>query len=490
MRIAAGAFGSVLFVTMVLSIHLSTLDLSFGTLVYGSSRIWRGHDAHLRVVAVDPRGNLRRIAIDGGELVLRDRTGERGRYPLQGPIAEVSFRVPPDLADEATAWLRVDTKLGEDRFEQTLLAVDAPQGARAQIVSHRELLDERGRPKEGSTSQLRLYPRSGVLVDGLENAVIGWVSNGEGERVIHSDNPSFRAEIDARGLFDLRWLPRPSPTGYRFTLGEAPGLTRTVNISNEQRQLVAETDPPAFAQPGSEVQLIVRTLPVREPLYIDLWIGSTLAYAVMLPASSGRLDTSVPLPPDYEGLARIDVYRNLFAPEHSSSSIHLWVSDATPERAVEDAVRALSGFPGNDPALDAALAAQGDARVRFGEMALTRVVPTTVGHALVRTTVEERAASVEQRRTRLRSVVNGLFVLTFVLAIALAVGWGIRNHLRVRRAVRAVMEDGIAEGEEIDAQSIAGLTRVRDVYDFVLVIAALAFAAYSILTLMQTLRWD
>ncbi len=489
-RIAAGAFGAVLFVTMVLSIHLSTLDLSFGTLLYGSSRVWRGHDAHFRVVAADPRGNMRRIPITGGELVLRDARGERARVPLGGPIGELSFRVPPDLADGATAELRVTTELGEDRFTQTLRAVDAPEGARARILSHRELLSKRARPKEGSPYELRLYPRSGVLVDGLENAVVGWVSAGDGATAVHSDNPSFRADTDEDGLFDLRWLPRPSPIGYAFTIGEAPGLSRTVSISNEQRQLVAETDPSAFARPGDEVQLVVRTLPVREPLYIDLWVGSTLVYAVMLPASSGRLETSVPIPPDYEGLARIDVYRSIFAPEHSSSSIHLWVSEDPPEDAVTDAVRALSGFPGSDPSLDAALAAEGAARKRFGEMALSRVVPNTVGNLLVRTTVEERAAAVDERRARVRGAVNTLFVITFGLGVALAVGWAIRNHLRVRRNVRAVMEDGIAHGEEIDSDAIEELTRVRDLYDFALVLAALFLAAYSLLTLMQTIRWE
>ncbi|MEL6546396.1 MAG: hypothetical protein AAFQ82_17345, partial [Myxococcota bacterium] len=396
LKIAIGGFAAVLLATMIVSMHLSTLDVSFGTLVYGSPRIWRGHEGHLRVVAVDPRANHRPVPILQGEMRIRDTLGERVRIPLvpadsdpAPPQVHVRFAVPEDLAPESVAEFVVITEFGEDRFTQTLRAVDHPRGARAKVVSHRESLAKRGRPKPGSATELRLYPRSGVLVDGVENQVLGWIPNVPGATVLHSDSPSFRAETDSSGTFEFRWLPRPSPTGYRFNVGESPSVLRTLNVINEQRQLVAELGSSSFVTPGSNLELVVRSLPMREPILVDLWIGSTLVHTQRR-SIRGRLETSIPIPPDYEGLARVDVYRALFAPEQNSSSLSLWVSDSRSSDAVHEAVQALSGFPGDDPVLSAARAADGDAAMRFGEMALSRLVPDTVGASLVRTTVQER----------------------------------------------------------------------------------------------------
>ncbi|MBI3180341.1 MAG: hypothetical protein HYZ27_11810, partial [Deltaproteobacteria bacterium] len=56
LRIAIAGFCALLLFTIVASVHLSTLDVSYGTLVFGPASLWRNHAASFPVAAFEPRG--------------------------------------------------------------------------------------------------------------------------------------------------------------------------------------------------------------------------------------------------------------------------------------------------------------------------------------------------------------------------------------------------------------------------------------------------
>ncbi|MEO1172690.1 MAG: hypothetical protein AAFX94_11675 [Myxococcota bacterium] len=483
LRIAVAVFAAVLLVAMIASMHLSTLELSFGSLVYGSPRVWPGHQATLRVAAVDPSANLRTVPITGGEVVIYDAFGERVRHPLSGHLSEVHLPIPEDLQYEARAEIRVVTEFGEDRFTQSLIPVSAPVSGSAEVRSHRKLLARRGRPRPGGPNELRLYPQSGVLVDGLPNTVTVWaLDQGTAlETSLHSDAIGFRTATDRDGLATIQWLPRPNPIGFPFVLGETDTVTLPAEL--EQRQLVAST-PSLLVSAGEPLPLTVHSLPTREPVSVDLWLGDVLAYGQQVTLRDGKGTLEIPIPRDYEGLARVDVYRSIFAPESSSSSLTLWVSDAPRAEAASDATAHLQGLEGADPALAGA-----GQDPRFTELALSRTRFDRVGVQLLRTTVDERLQAVRKQKANLRGTINGVFTLTFIFGLLLLSVWAVRHQLRVKANVEDVVSDGIARGEAIDPETVSGLTRFRFGYEVAVVIAGLALAGYSILTLLQTIRW-
>lgn len=485
LRVGIAVFAFVMLAAIIASTHLSTLALSFGSLVYGSPRVWPGHQATLRVAAVDPSANLRTVPILEGEIVIHDAFGERVRHPLSGEIAEAQLPIPEDLQYEARAEIRVVTQFGEDRFTQSLIPVQAPSVPSPTVRSHRSILAPRGRPKLGGPNELRLYPQSGVLVDGLPNRVAIWALDHSNDLAtsLHSDSVGFRTETDELGLAHIEWLPRPNPIGFPFVLGEDTTVTLPAEL--EQRQLVVSTESLVVAA-GKPLPLTVHSLPTREPILVDLWLGEVLAYGHRVTMNRGKADFEVAIPRDYKGFARIDVYRSVFAPESSSSSLTLWVSNSPREAAAAEAAKALRDLEDNEPAVRRA---QEDP-LTFAELALSRASFDDVGVQLLRTTVEERQAFVDERKKTLRGTLNTVFVLTFVFGLLLISVWAVRNQRRFRASIEDVAAEGIARGEAIDSKAVARFARFRYRYELIVVIAGLALAAYSILTLLRTIRWS
>lgn len=490
-RLALSGFGAVLLATMIASMHLSTLELSFGTMMFGSSQLWRGERAHFRLMAVDPQAALRPVTIEDASLTLKDAERSFGPYRFTGRLASLSFPVPDELSDTVTARVSVATEYGIETFEQTLTTVDTPAAMQGRIVSHRELLESRGRPPLNAPTTVRLYPSSGVFVDGLVNRIYGaaQLDGNRGPTVVSSQTSGFRAETDADGLFIAEIRPQARPTGERFVVGEAPGFSQDLYLRTESRQLVASTEPAALANPGDTVQIAVETLPVREAIFADLWVGDALVAGISIPPGPSPLHAELVIPLNARGLVRIDVFRRLLTPDASFSSVPLWVSRNTPEASVEELLDALEKRPGDDWAIGAASDTQSQSRRQLAVMALSRFESRRVGSPLLRNTVDEREHALSERKRRLRGRVNLLFIATFALGIALSAAWALRHHLKIKRDVNAVVDEGLAAGEDLDEAAMRKLIRVQSRLDFVLVIAALIFAGYAILTLLTSIRW-
>ncbi|MEL6759848.1 MAG: hypothetical protein AAFP04_05545 [Myxococcota bacterium] len=490
-RLALTGFGAVLLATMIASMHLSTLELSFGTMMFGSSQLWRGERAHFRLMAVDPQAALRPIAIDEASLTLKDKGRVLGPYRFEGSLPSLSLPIPDDLSDSVTARVSVATEFGIDTFEQTLTPVDTPTAMQGRITAHRELLEPRGRPALDAATTLRLYPSSGVFVDGLMNRVYGaaQVDGARAPIVVSSETSGFRAETDADGLFTVQMRPQPRPTGERFVLGEAPGFSQRFFLRTENRQLVASTEPAAFARPGETIQIAIETLPLREALFADLWIGDSLVAGTSIAPGPSPLRTELVIPTNARGLVRIDVFRRLLTPDASFSSATLWVSAASPSARHRELLDTLAKLPGDDWAIHAAKDTQNPEANPLAAMALSRFASERVGSLLLRNTVDERARALNERKQRLRGRVNLLFGATFALGIALSAAWALRHHLKIKRDVNAVVDEGLSAGEDLDEEAMRKLIAVQSRLDFVLVIAALIFAAYAILVLLTSIRW-
>src|SRR5690606_37616001 len=71
LRIGVALFAGALLVALVASIQLSTLGVSFGSLVYGTVPLWRGQGAVFRVASFDPHSG-RLVPGLGAVVRLRD----------------------------------------------------------------------------------------------------------------------------------------------------------------------------------------------------------------------------------------------------------------------------------------------------------------------------------------------------------------------------------------------------------------------------------
>lgn len=494
LRVAVGAFSALLLVTIVASIHLSTLGLTFGSLVYGSVHVWRGHDAAFRIAAIDGQGTTL-IGGMSARVALRDGKGVRDTAEASGEeFLDARLSVPQDLGGDATLEVEVETEAGDDHFTLKLVPVDRPPPMRGRITSHREALTPDARPPAGGY-EVRLYPEAGSVVAGLPNPMQGWVLDGGKPTAVplHVDDPGLDAASDALGLFAFVYTPPPVRKPLRFAVGEAPTLHVDVPLDPKPMQLVIDTKPRRFAQPGGAVEVTVRTLPFRGPLFIDVWAGGCVLLATSARPKEGKQELELVLPAAVEGFVRIDAYRDPFAASDNAGSALLWASAKPAASAAEEALAAVATMPGADPVLTAAQQATGEGRARYAHLALSRVQPAETGLMLLRNTVQERRAVVERERDGLRVHVHRLFALTFALGVGMAIAWGIRHTLGVKRAVRGVVdEDPLDEAETPDDAKVARAARyatLRHLYNLALALAAIGMAAYSIYVLLTRMRW-
>jgi hypothetical protein len=239
------------------------------------------------------------------------------------------------------------------------------------------------------------------------------------------------------------------------------------------------------------VRLNVSTLPFSDPVvHVDVWVGDALLLASSKPVRDRRLELEIGLPAAARGWVRLEVYRNLGADAAVRSTQLLWASDKPTPDAAADALAALDALPGGDSIVAVAGATRGEAGVELTRMAMSRYVPDTTGLPLLASTLGSRRATVSERKSAARTGVHTLFVLTLVAGLGLALGGVIRHQIQVRRNMRAVMEEGIAAGEAIDAEGIERLARISHLYDLFLALFTVGMIAYGILILLLRIRWE
>jgi len=407
-------------------------------------------------------------------------------------FAELNLVIPPQLGDRPEIEVALETLAGADTVILPLRvrAPEAPPAdvAALRIAPHTEALIEEATVSEGPV-RIALYPEGGEAVAGLDNRIVGRITKDGvpmAAKVI-SLSLGLDATADASGLFGFNYRPPLKPQKITFEVGSAPSLDKVdVPLDFRTNQLRLEVSPGPFVAPSTTVTLRVHALPFRTPIHIDVWAGEVLLFGNSESAHKGLRELEVVLPTEVFGLLRVEAYRSLWAPQENRSSAALWVSRAGGEAAASEALAALDELDGDDPVIAAATAT----KIALAGLALSRVVAKAPGMPLLRSNIKEREAIVNTEVAALRGHVHGFLALTVLLGLALIAGWAVRHHNRVRRSVRAVMEDGIAAGEsEIERDEIHGLTRFAHTYDLVLAFCALLLATYGVWMLVTRLSW-
>ncbi|MBI3179722.1 MAG: hypothetical protein HYZ27_08670, partial [Deltaproteobacteria bacterium] len=204
----------------------------------------------------------------------------------------------------------------------------------------------------------------------------------------------------------------------------------------------------------------------------------------------GVLSFEVVLSDSIRGFVRIEASRNLAAAEGNASDVLLWVSPLAAPEAASEALAALAGLPGGDPVLELARAAPAGARVKLAVLALSRFAPPGRGAPLIASSLDTRREIVGGQKASLRAQVHVLFVLTVVLGISTLVVWALRTQRRMRRDMRSVADEGLAAGEDIDAQGVERAARFGHTSELFLALAAILLVAYGIYALLTSMRWE
>ena len=289
LRLTIGLFGAILLVAMVLSIELSTMGLTFGSLVYGSNPLWPGHTATFRVGALDARTS-RLIAPIRARVVLHDEMAAVAEGEAEGDdVAEITLTLPKELGPRPLLRVELETEQGDDAVEVPLRLADAPTAA-LRISPHLDALIP-GADRSAGPLQIALYPNSGEAVAGLPNEVVGHLTR-DGKPVsaaITSKLLGLTSRSDEAGLFSFTFRPPLKPQSLPFVVSEATGAPVTLGVPLDFRpvQLAVGVAPYPVVAPGATIDLRITTLPFRTPLRIDLWAGDVLVQGhSLLPATA------------------------------------------------------------------------------------------------------------------------------------------------------------------------------------------------------------
>lgn len=493
LKIAIGAFAGLLLICITISIHLSTLDLSFGSLVYGSRTIWRGHTASFRVAAVNPRG-MQLLPIERVHLTLRDGRGVRAEAEAAGEGAlDLMLRTPDDLDTHCFLDVELTSSLGPDMATLALRAVDTPGPMTGRLAATKDLLAAK-QPKQTGSYRIEPYIVGGHAVSGFENRITGrLLQNGQPlSTKVAAPLLGLKVQSDRLGLFAFKYRPLPRQGSLAFEVGEAPSITKELPIDIRNTGMQIAVRPSGFIPPGLSVDVTLQTLPFRSPVHVDVWAGNALLLTTSQPPEGRQLVLEIGLPKDLDGPVRIDAYRNFVAPEDTRVSSLLWASPkAGPTRArdAREMLAGLTGTHGEIGILAAARLAQGDDLTRLVTLGLRRFVPETAGLPLMRSTMGSRQEAINLEKSELRAKMHIMFILTLLLGVGLAGAWVVRHQVGVSRAITDVIDDGLAAGDAVDSDN-RQLTRVRHMYDLLLLLGALFLAAYGIFALITNIRWE
>lgn len=511
----AGIVAAVIaFLLVSAAIVVSTIDVTYGTRVYGQKTFYAGRRGAVRVAALDlstldfaPRLHAAvRLVGPGGEVPLGE--GDAGATRA----VDVNFVVPAELAPGSyTLEAQVETDAGEP--ERARFPVEVRPGREAgerpaRWLQVRPVCEEGARPRReggwtasplcGEDAPLaRLYPESGHLVANLENRVFVFAPSADG--LLHLQ--PLRAP-PAPGA------PRPAPTARRITLapdplglapfdylptyprGEIavetsstrPGVWRgEAGATTERRaeillrdlpsQILLKTDA-GLVQPDTALGAELHLLRSRVPVFLDMWVGGRWIGADSAwIGQGGSLEYGVQLPADTDGFAALRAYVGLGAPGGAyDERVFFLAPSARSGRGVRRLAQAVADLPaapplaeegappGADPLPAAILAAPPKAfallddagRGRAAQALLSRVSLTVPPSPLLGDSTSAKRAAVEAFKARLRFP---LLTGLFLLGTGVFLGaaWLVVQN---RRAVRRRLAE--LELDEVDDAPSAG----------------------------------
>ena len=494
LRFAVKLFAAIILFCIVTSIELSTIDLNFASFLYGSDQVWAGHRASFRLGAIDAQSKrpLKKLSVDA-----RLKAGNETLETVEAvghQWAEFKVKIPKDPPKSPLSLdITVKSEQGTDTFQIPLQVTSSPATVSSEFQSLDRLYDDDNAqaPREVKGYQLKLYPLAGHLVSGLTNPIVGQLFH-QGkptEGQVQSTELGLLETTSPQGLVRFEWRPMISPRPLSFKVGSHPIHSQMVRIKPQPSQLLLHRPEPWLNSPGSSAAASIRSLPFRGRFHIDVWAGNCLLLAASEFPEGDGFEFALKLPPDFEGLLRVDAYKNFMAPAGTVTSSHLWVSSKPMSEATQDLLKVLKTLP-NANEWKWVFEGSGPLKQAMIPLLLSRLFPKAQGAPLILSTLETRKTTVTDERDGLRRHIHRLFFITIITGAFLLIAWVFNQRRRVKRDVTQVIQEGIIEGEDLDPEAIRELTKPGNSLEILVTLGAISLSLYSIYILLtQLLHW-
>ena len=444
--------GLTFFVLAGLSIQLSTVQLSTVTFVYGSAQVLDGGRAAFRVVIYDPLLNRTRESV-GGSWSLSSATTVQNSGTLQG-YGEfiITTEIPVD-ATELTLDIHVnDSVLGTTAVSIPLRSnshTEETPGAATLTTKHQAWAIN----GSGDALLAKLYPLNAFeIVRGLPAPVVVELTEENGQ-------PISGAEIKLANCMSTS--DREGRVLCQNVFTRSPSLQ--LAVKRQDQTFSAEFETSGHSQSltmgtSDELNLLeLRTLPFKDIIHIDHWLGPYLIHAMDIPRQREVYEW-VPKWRSGKATQHIVAYRRILNP--NSTATFFPTSAGFQRRSVQAILDNL-----------------GDFHQSLGE----RVIP------LLGSNKVQNEAMVVNLQTHLKSRVAQLMLLLGTAVVGWIITYGYRAHRRRKERLREWMLD--AEDDEFDPE-VMKLGEANHKVDIALGLAVLIsflFGLYIMLT--ELLRW-
>jgi len=463
----------------LVAVRVSRLEATFGTLVFGSAALWRGHTAVLRLaVRAVPSDKPIEEAVHA-RVLLRDGAGVRAEAAGKGiGFVDLRLEIPADL--DAYPFLDIEAGPAQgadvDRFTLPAHSAETPGPLAGTLESSTAVLDPDAR-HEASLYRLEVFPSGGKLGMGFTNDVAMRLTRA-GEPVtgaLTCDEPPLQATANAAGIWRLAVRPMPGHAAWRCRVQAThTSITTTLRLHPQQVMLTAR--PSIFVTPSEPLALVMSSLPLREPIYLDVWVGDALVDSTSY-AAGGERPITLTLPPDSRGFVRLDAYRSTAPAGRGSMSLLLWASTQAPGDApgdaADDALTAMAKLPGDEPLLWQARRAPSEVRHELAGLVMSRYAPPGAGMPLVRDSLPDRVTQVARLKRRLEAHVKA----AIVLALGVLLGLG-AQLLRARR--RQALALAAELGDEPPVRSQPAWLQEHPWQEVLVLGASVTLAAYAL----------
>lgn len=473
-------------VGVVCAVHVSTWQAPEALMVFGAESVWRGTTAGFRAVV---RGSASHVPTPRTQLVAWLESPHDKSTPIEVDADDAAaWTMPVPAFEGEKAWLVVQTYPNRPTppppIKIPLRLVDGPTTAPmalTPLARHAPIVTS-----HAPGAEVFLVPVAGRFAVGLENPGIGlvqrhalpWRRLRVRSQALHLDT-----QTDDDGLFRFSYTPPLHPEPLRFVLGDdtVPTWVDLVpRVQVAQFQMLVPTR--CFAQPDP-LPLHIDTLPLKEPLAVDLWLENLLLGTTAMQVRERHVDVTLGVKAALPaGFLTVVAFRHVLAPGAPFAA-------ARPMGATANQpVAALVARHAEDPWLREVARRTPEPSEAASAFALARVQPTHKATPLLYDDTQAVLDTFEQhRRAMHRQIYQGMGGLMGLSGAVIAVAlWQMRR--RLHRDVDAVLSDIAAD--ELAAPGAAGpMTRLANRAYLVLAILALALACYGLLAVVMHLRW-
>ncbi len=506
-KVAVGLTMAVLSLLICFSIYISTRSVPFSMRLYGPGKMVAGEPSCLRVAIFDNSLNRFSIGIQGTIELLR-----QGMEPIElfqgeeprGRTLEANFTTPKLPPGRYTLRVAVKFPKGEDSTEVPVEILKSfPTGnflsLKDEDVDYHTLGgmlkmtekkgDDQGEKKakkekeERTTFNLTIYPESGILLPNLNNTVLVLARDLDG-------NPIY-AEVQVRGIKNTIYTNEHTGLGvFQFfpklaerlfinaSDGKKAKISGSIEVAPGHSQIISMVEKTIFPK-GQDVEVFFETLRLKGEMFMDLYYKGIKIMNKVGPIVEGTGSFTFKVPRQMKGFLAARIFLNFNVPTGNENTRLVFLSGAmTKVDKLDDLVQDIQLLSGGAKVFDLVkdLVEQKQTEKMMLEQTVTAVMQRIKTNypqkSLVLDTFTLRQSHLDERKTRLQSKISTIILLFALVVISLIFYFAIKSYIKTHRL--------IAGGSMASYQSIAMI---------VVLLGVLAFAFYSIVIMLENLKW-